>query len=275
MPSSDPTEPLVVRRLTDPDQLARLLQREPVNPVDDVEEPDVFERALADRTDVDRRVFGLVPRCESDRTRTVLWVALTRGPASSLVELTDDRAPTAPADADTAVFWSIWNDDPELAGAGSGLDLILGAAQLLADELPHLHTFTTLSPVPGLRRWVESDADSTHTDSAHTDSAHTDSAHTDSAHTDDPTALAATAARDLTSLDDRGTPIDPVARFHLRNGARLWRLLPGGDPSSRGAARSFGLLASYRYAPEDRDANRTSLDDGTVAVGESVAALLD
>lgn len=250
----EPTDPLVVRRLTDPDQLARLLQREPVNPVDDVDGPGVFDRALADRTDVDRRVFGLVDPADTTRTRTVLWVALTRGPATSLVELTDDRPPTDPAEADTAVFWSIWNDDPDVAGRGNGLDLIVGAAALLSDELPALGTFVTLSPAPGFRRWVERGG-------AVVDP-------------DDPDSVAAAAARYLTTLDEHGTPIDPVARFHLRNGARLWRVRPGGDPSARGAARSFGLLVNYRYEPEDRDANRASLDAGSVAVGDAVADLL-
>jgi malonyl-CoA decarboxylase len=140
------------------------------------------------------------------------------------------------------------------AGRGSGRDLIEGAADALRAELPHLHTFITLSPVPGLRAWVEANGAEV-----------------------EPVGdeLAGLGARYLTSLDEVGRPLDPVARFHLSNGARLWRVNPDGDPSALGVERSFGLLANYRYLPEDRAANRDLLADGTVPVGDAVGALLD
>lgn len=220
-----------------------------MNPVDDPGEA-AIEAALEDRTDVDRRVFGLVPADDPRRTRTVVWVALTVGIPSSLVELTDDRPPTDPGRADTAVFWSIWNDDTATPGAGTGVDLIEGAVALLRDELPRLSTFVTLSPAPGFRDWVGRQEHR-------------------------PVDLEAAAARYLTTLDEEGRPLDRVARFHLRNGARLWRVLPDADPSERGSRRSFGLMVNYRYEPEDRAANRESLRRGSVAVGDGVAALLD
>lgn len=250
---------LVARRATERAELAALLRREPVNPVDGAEDPAVFERALADRTDVDRRVFVLVHPDHPEHPRTVVWVALTVGVPSSLVELLDDRPPTAPTDADTAVFWSIWNADRDVPGTGTGVDLILGAAELLRDELPQLSTFVTLSPAPGFRRWLEQRS-------------------ADGAAPVDPSdagALCTAAAEYLTSRRPDGRPLDAVARFHLRNGARLWRLDPGADPSDRGRQRSHGLMVNYRYEPEDRVANRRLLDEGGVAVGEAVGALLE
>ena len=244
------TDRLVVRRLVERDHLADLLRREPVNPVDDGGDTEVFERALADRTDVDRRVFALVGADDERRTRTVVWVALTVGVPTSLVELTDDRPPTDPEEADTAVFWSIWNDDTDTPGAGTGIDLIEGAVDLLRSELPRLATFVTLSPAPGFREWVLRQGPR-------------------------PAELAPAAARYLTALDGSGRPLDRVARFHLRNGARLWRVLPDADPSTRGRDRSFGLMVNYRYEPEDRAANRAALGHGEVVVGDDVAALLD
>ena len=93
-----------------------------------------------------------------DQVRTVVWVALTHGVPDSLVPLTDgagssDTDPDA-GSADTAVFWSIWNDDRTVEGVGRGGDLIEGAAELLRAEHPGLSTMVTLSPAPGLRDWA-------------------------------------------------------------------------------------------------------------------------
>ena len=78
----------------------------------------------------------------------------------------------------------------------------------------------------------------------------------------------------LTTTGDDGRPIDPVARFHLGNGARLWHLAGDADRSERGMQRSFGLMANYRYEPEDRAANAEALRQGRPALGPGVAALL-
>ena len=259
MTSTPSTDRLVVRRVTEPALLAALLRKEPVNPVDGGDDPEVFERALADRTDTDRRVFALVRPDRPDHPRTVVWVALTVGVPDSLVDLLDDRPATDPATADTAVFWSIWNADRDVDGVGTGVDLILGAAEQLRTELPQLRTFVTLSPAPGFRRWLDAAiADGTRT-----------------VDVTDPAALAGAAATYLTSRRPDGRPLAAVARFHLRNGARLWRIDPGADPSDRGDQRSYGLMVNYRYDPEDRAANRELLDSGGVAVGESVQAVLD
>lgn len=257
-PSSPRSVPFVVRRVLDRDRLETLLRQEPVNPVDDIDRPDVLDRALADRTDLDRRVYELVVEDTPDRPRTVVWVALTSGTPAALADLTDDRPPLRPEHADTAVFWSIWNVEDAPPGPGSGRDLLDGAVALLREELPGIETFVTLSPVPGLRGWIDggrrpegSTVDPT-----------------------DPGALGTAAARYLTGLGDDGRPIDAVARFHLGNGARLWRINLGGDRSRRGTERSYGVLANYRYEPEDRAANRELLRSGTVATSADVESLL-
>lgn len=242
----------------DRDRLETLLRQEPVNPVDDIDRPDVFDRELADRTDLDRRVYELVVEDTPDRPRTVVWVALTRGTPAALVDLTDDRPTLRPEHADTAVFWSIWNVEDAPPGPGRGRDLLDGAVALLREELPGIETFVTLSPVPGLRRWIDrgrrlggSSIDPT-----------------------DPDALGIAAARYLTSLGDDGRPFDAVARFHLGNGARLWRIDVDGDRSRLGIERSYGVLANYRYEPEDRVANRELLRSGTVATSADVESML-
>lgn len=265
--------PLVVQRLEDQDRLAELLRLEPVNPVDESEDPAVFQQVLRDRTDVDRRVYVLVDPDHTERPVTVVWVALTEGVPRSLDELTDDRAALSADTADTAVFWSIWNvaNVANVANRGNvgnaperrsgGRILIEGAVGLLRSELPGLDTFVTLSPIPELRRWISAQA-------ASDDGV-------DRTVRPDRDDLLTGAARYLTSSGSDGRPIDPVARFHLGNGARLWRINANADPSDRGERRSFGVMANYRYAPEDRTANRALLRAGTVALSPELSALID
>ncbi|HTO00263.1 MAG TPA: malonyl-CoA decarboxylase family protein, partial [Microthrixaceae bacterium] len=86
--------------------------------------------------------------------------------------------------------------------------------------------------------------------------------------------LLGACARYLTATDSDGRLIDSVARFHMRNGARLWRINWLGDISTRGLNRSWGLMANYRYSPEDREANKLALAQGRPALGAEVAEFL-
>lgn len=223
----------------------RLAEMEPVHPVRD-------EADLRDRLDTDRRCFLLEHPRLPGRPLNVVWCALTVGTPGRIEDVLDAAAPTVePTTADTAVFYSIWNAEPGLSGLPGGRSLIEGAAAELRDELPHLKTFVTLSPVPGLRRWL--DREGLQGDPS-------------------PGQLRRWTVRYLTSLDEQGRPVDPVARFHLGNGARLVAVRLGADSSSRAHQQSFGTMANYRYEPEDRAANRAQLAEGTVAVADTIVA---
>jgi malonyl-CoA decarboxylase len=83
------------------------------------------------------------------------------------------------------------------------------------------------------------------------------------------------AARYLTSKRQDGQPLDSVARFHLRNGARLERLNWLGDTSVNGMAWSAGLMVNYRYVVDDVEANHEAyMKDGQIAVGPEMRGLL-
>lgn len=237
-----------------PGMAAALAPREPVHPVRD-------DRDLADRLAEDRRCFVVAHPALPGRPTNVVWVALTRGVPGSIQDLLDPAGPTLdPATADTAAFYSIWNAEPGLAGLGRGEELLVGAVATLRAELPGLRTFVTLSPVPGLRRWLERRSPRLAAAAAAGDPGA------------DAEVLAACADY-LTTLGDGWRPLDPVARFHLGNGARLFRLHRHGDTSERGRDRSYGVMANYRYEPEDREANRGALADGRVATSEEVEEL--
>lgn len=234
----------------------RLADREPVHPVQGPDD-------LAGRTAADRRIFvleregrasrGRGIHADSGRPQTVVWVALAEDVPARIDDVLDASRPAVdPASATVAVFYSIWNvPGADGSGSGRGRELIEGATALLADELPALETFVTLSPAPGLARlWEPAWPDP------------------------GDEGFASAAARALISLDERGRPRDPVARFHLGNGARLWRVNTDADPSPTARQRSFGVMVNYRYEPEDRAANRAELAAGFVPVSSGVARLL-
>ena len=231
-----------VRRVTadEPgDLVERLASAEPVHPVSGPED-------LADRLDDDRRCFVLEHPLLPGRPLNVVWVALWQGVPGDLAAVLDAAAPTSdPSAADTAAFYSIWNVEPGLVGLPGGRALLGGAVEQLREDLPGLHTFVTLSPVPGFRRWVESRGPAAENDHD----------------------LLRGCATYLTTLGADGRPIDPVARFHLGNGARLLAIAPDADLSERGLERSFGIMANYRYEPEDRTMNAAALAAGAPGVG--------
>ncbi len=247
----------VVRRITrdEPgDLVERLAEGEVVHPIVDDED-------LADRLDDDRRCYVLEHPALPGRPMNVVWVALWNGVAGDVAAILDPSEPTDdPTAADTAVFYSIWSAEPGLAGFAGGYPLLAGAMDALRSELPQLQTFVTLSPIPGFRSWYLDRHEQPGGDSPVPG---------------DDAALLAECVAYLTALDEDGRPVDPVARFHLGNGARLVGLHRHGDPSERGEERSFGLMANYRYGPEDLEANRRSLGAGHVALGPEVEALSD
>ena len=229
------------------DLVQRLAAAEPVHPVSGPED-------LADRLAEDRRCFVLEHPLLPGRPLNVVWVALWQGVPGDLAAVLDPGAPTADAeDADTAAFYSIWNVEPGLVGLPGGRALLGGVVDQLSDELPRVQTFVTLSPVPGFREWLDARGPVG----------------------ERPDDLLRACATYLTTSGSDGRPIDPVARFHMGNGARLLRLAPDADRSERGMERSYGIMANYRYEPEDRALNAASLRDGRPALGDSVARLLD
>jgi malonyl-CoA decarboxylase len=244
---------LVLRRIdweTPANVLEKVIEYEAVH---DIHGWDDLRRRLRP---ADRRCFAFFHPAMPDEPLIFVEVALTRGiPGSVQGLLADGRAPLPPAQADTAVFYSISNCQKGLAGISFGNSLIKQVASDLAAELPGLATFVTLSPIPGLVRWAEEAGETVAAE--------------------DPEATRRLAARYLTRVKDAaGRPRDPVARFHLGNGATLHALHAGADTSEKGRAQSFGAMVSYLY-----DLDRTSQNherfaaEGQIAVSSEIRAL--
>lgn len=179
----------------------------------------------------DRRCFGFFHPAMPNEPLIFVEVALMEGIASSIQSVLDDgRAPIDAHAADTAVFYSISNCQAGLAGISFGAFLIKQVAADLAQELPNLKTFATLSPVPGFAKWLAGETENSQALPQNGD------------------ALRVLAANYLMDAKDgRGGPLDPVAKFHLGNGAQLQQIHADADTSVKGLAQSHGLMVNYLY----------------------------
>ncbi len=237
---------------------------------------------LKNRLEPDRRMFAFVHPNMEDEPLIFVEVALVTGMASNVQALLDPQAPVGRADhADTAIFYSISNTQKGLAGVSLGDFLIKRVVSELARELPGLKTFATLSPMPGFRRWLDKLLAS---DDPVADLAPGSTARSElmvAVNTGDRDALerwretlSALGARYLIREKRGDRPLDPVARFHLANGARVERINWMGDRSAKGLAESAGLMVNYLYRVDDIAANHEAfVTRGKIASSSEVRAL--
>ncbi|WP_119419200.1 malonyl-CoA decarboxylase [Desertibaculum subflavum] len=250
-------------------------------------------RDLKNRLDSDRRCFAFFHPRMPDEPLIFVEVALVDGTAASIQALLDDKQPTHdPRTADAAIFYSISNCQKGLAGVSFGNFLIKRVADELARELPNLKTFATLSPVPGFRAWLDREIAADRPDLLTASDRETLSSLIEGEVTpkafarllerkdwrDVPalrealkTVLTRLCARYLVKEKERGRAIDPVARFHLANGARIERINFLGDTSRKGMRQAIGLMVNYRYKLDEVEANHEAYSEGRVVAHPSVA----
>jgi malonyl-CoA decarboxylase len=238
---------------------------------------------LKNRLDSDRRCYAFFHPAMPNEPLVFVEIALTKGIATQLEPLLDARAPDVGVDnADTAVFYSISNCQPGLAGVNLGTALIKQVVEALHHDLLHVQRYVTLSPIPGFRTWLEHELLDGELSEKERELLPAEPARTlarlDDARWEDDEAiepaLVALCARYLTTAPE-GRALDPVANFHLSNGAAVERINWLADRSAIGRARSAGLMANYRYEP-DRIAERAEryADRGEIAMSPGVKELL-
>jgi malonyl-CoA decarboxylase len=203
----------------------------------------------------DRRCYAFFHPQLSDDPLIFVEVALTELIPRAIQPLLAADRPTLPINrATTAVFYSISNCHKGLAGVSFGSFLIKQVVNELKRDLPDLSTFVTLSPVPGFGKWLagEMTAEPATLPQAEIDLlqhlANPDwTADKALAAAIEPVFLRQAARYFLEVKTPKGKPIDPVARFHIGNGARLERLNFLGDLSPRGMKQAHGLMVNYLY----------------------------
>ena len=204
----------------------------------------------------DRRCFAFFHPAMPDEPLIFVEVALTKGTPNSIQSvLLENRDAMAAEKADTAAFYSISNCQAGLAGISFGNSLIKTVVQHLLRELPQIRNFVTLSPIPGLVKWLREtgnfDADATA-----------------------ETHMQLAAHYLLNAKHHRGQPHDPVARFHLNNGALVGAVHANADKSKNGMAQSCGVMVNYRYDLSRISENHEAFaNQQTVIAEKSVKAL--
>ncbi|MDE2516576.1 MAG: malonyl-CoA decarboxylase [Rhodospirillales bacterium] len=251
-------------------------------------------RDLKNRLDSDRRCYAFFHPRMPHEPLIFVEVALVRGIAGSVQRLLDEKAPVEdPRAVDTAIFYSISNCQKGLAGISFGNFLIKRVVALLAAEFPNLKHFATLSPMPGFRAWLDREIAGNERLLAPAEAEALAGRLPDV----EPraalarllgqrgwqrdAALSALLEPVLLRLGARyllegvrgkdgkgGRALDPVAHFHLSNGAAVERLNMLADISDKGVKESATLMVNYLYDPARIEANH----EAYVGAGERRAA---
>ncbi|ASJ74376.1 malonyl-CoA decarboxylase domain-containing protein [Granulosicoccus antarcticus] len=237
----------------------------------------------------DRRCFAFFHPAMLDEPLIFVEVALTQAsPVTVKGILETRRKVVARQDATMAVFYSISNCQKGLAGVSFGNFLIKQVAKELSRQLPGLTTFRTLSPVPGLMRWVNERVEQAVDTSVAPDEAQIRFREAlltaQRISTQESVVLSETDSEQLQYLvahymheEKRKDhlPLDPVARFHLGNGASLDHILPAADVFRKGLSQSAGVMVSYLYDLDKVEDNHEAYaNEQAVIMSSEVRALL-
>ena len=183
----------------------------------------------------DRQCFAFFHPLIPEDPLIFVEVALTNGIPESIESVIKiDRDEIEYNKINTAVFYSISNCQDGLAGISFGNFLIKKVAHKLKQEISEIDKFVTLSPVPGLMRWMENHAPVTYENCINKIN-------------DDENLLKKAFLYLTESNREDNLPNDPVARFHLGNGAILHKINLHGDQSKKGMAQSHGVMINYLY----------------------------
>lgn len=273
---------LVLRRIdwdTPASILEKLIEYESVHAIEDWDD-------LRRRLDpADRRCFAFFHPALGDEPLVFLEVALTKGIPDNIQQIIDvHQTPVQRATPDTAAFFGISNCQAGLRGISLGNFLIKQVVQELKHELPTLRTFVTLSPVPGFADWLGKVRSGALSDPELSGALRESLNDLDQPnwHAD---AARSAALRDAVvplaawylarARNAEGYPLDPVARFHLRNGAYLERINWLGDRSEKGMKQSHGLMVNYVYDLERIEENHEAfMNEARVTTSRAIRRVL-
>ena len=204
----------------------------------------------------DRRCFAFFHPAMPDEPLIFVEIALTDHIPHSIQDILADDRPVLNDDAfTTATFYSISNCQKGLAGISFGNSLIKTVVRELSADMKAIKQFVTLSPIPGLTKWVASEG-------------------IDTDGLADAEKMPALTAHYLCHAKrPDGQPADPVARFHLNNGALIHAVHQHADTASLAQKQSFGMMVNYLYHVPDIEQNHEKYADGKVVTAAAIQAL--
>ncbi|MCZ6830324.1 MAG: malonyl-CoA decarboxylase [Gammaproteobacteria bacterium] len=229
---------------------------------------------LRNRLHQDRMCFAFFHPAMPDDPLVFVEIALTRGMPDAIAPLlSQDREQTEQHKFDTVVFYSISNCHPGLAGVSFGNFLIKHVVEEVRQEIPGIKTFVTLSPVPGFRSWLQQAEIGELVAGELADRVREPVTEVIAADVRD--ALMKLCAHYLLQVKSGTLAKDPVARFHLGNGAQLHRLNWGADLSAKGKEQSAGIMVNYLYDLDKIEVNHDAyFDQGEISASKAVRKLL-
>jgi malonyl-CoA decarboxylase len=230
---------------------------------------------LRSRLREDRRCFAFFHPALHDDPLVFVEIALVDDVPGALAPLLEQERDGIPGKSvNTVVFYSISNCHAGLAGISFGNFLIKNVVEELTKEIPGLKTFVTLSPVPGFRKWLlDADLGGLVAEELIEKVRQPVGRVVESEVYD---ALVKLCAHYLLREKSGELPRDPVARFHLGNGARLHRIHGAADLSIKGREQSAGIMVNYLYdLPKIEEYHEAYFDEGKISVSRAVSRLLD
>jgi malonyl-CoA decarboxylase len=256
--------------------LEKIIQHEAVHAIDGWDD-------LRRRLQPDRRCFAFFhPQLPAEPLIFVEIALVPQMPAAIAPLIEKAAEPVEPKHFKVATFYSISNCQPGLRGVSLGNFLIKRVAERLHAEFPSIRTFCTLSPIPGFVRWL----DEVNVEAAELKplqaklQAALNKLSREKKHTDplavsknERDALLALASIYLILVSPAATG-DPVAKFHLGNGARLQRINWAGDLSTSGLRQSFGMMVNYLYDLAEVEEYHQRFLEGDVVHAKTVARLV-
>jgi malonyl-CoA decarboxylase len=246
--------------------LERIIQYESVHAIEGWDD-------LRARLRGNRMCFAFFHPAMPDDPLVFVEVALTEGVPDAIGPLIDKSKESDVGNTpDTVVFYSISNCHPGLAGVSFGNFLIKQVVEEVGKRYSNMKRYVTLSPIPGFCRWLAAQELGIDLDEMRS-MARTDTAKTADARRND---LLAACAQYLLKERRNHLALDPVARFHLGNGASLHAIHWAADLSDKGLEQSAGLMVNYLYDLRSIEENHDSyFDQGEIARSRDVARLLN
>lgn len=223
----------------------------------------------------DRRFYAFFHPATGEEPLIFVEVALMKDTPAEIAPILTAPPKDVAEDADTAVFYSINNTLPGLKGISFGNFLIKQVVSELAIALPSLKTFVTLSPAPTFAGWLSNNDDPQAVELARELDQGIWQHEPKEAERLKPKVEAMAATYFAEAKGRGGMPFDPVARFHLGNGAAAWRVNWPGDMSEGAIKRAYGVMINYLYEPGAIESQHEAyMRDGTIATGKPLAAIL-
>lgn len=271
--------------------LEKLIQHEAVHAIDGWDD-------LRRRLQPDRRCFAFFHPQLPHEPLIFVEVALLPEIPAVIMPLVDKKAETVHQTSNykVAAFYSISNCEPGLRGVSMGNFLIKRVAEQLHAEFPSLKTFVTLSPIPGFIDWVAAGADlggekfsvqlKPAIRTAREQALETlglakrswterlsSGWHPDNASAKEKSALLCLASIYL-GIGSAGRNGNPVAKFHLGNGARLHQINWSADLSRKGLRESGALMVNYLYDLSSVEENHERFTQGEIDYSRAVGRLM-